>query len=112
MGKSKTYIRIIHKLSNELLAEGEEGWGMFSFEGNYYIANKHLKTKGFKFSGIPGLCPYKFIYFWYHFESASGKKSPMLGWKYWVPNPLFPFIAFRIAVPIKHQDLIIEKTTV
>lgn len=29
----------------------------------------------------------------------------MLGWKYWLPNPLFPFIAFRIAVPAHHPDL-------
>ncbi|MEO9806208.1 MAG: hypothetical protein ABJF04_23305 [Reichenbachiella sp.] len=109
MGTKKATIRITHKPSGELLAEGVEGWGMFAFEGNYYIANKNLKTDGFKFSGIPGLCPYKFIYFWYHFVSSTGEKTPMLGWKYWLPNPLFPFIAFRIAVPTRHPDLIVER---
>lgn len=102
-------IRITHKPSGELLAEGPKGWGMFSFEGNYYISKKHLKTDGFKFSGIPGICPYKFLYFWYHFESKQGNKSAMLGWKYWLPNPLFPFVAFRIAVPQHHQDIKIER---
>lgn len=102
-------IRIIHKPSGEVLAEGRAGWGMFAFEGNYYISNRNLLTDGFRFSGIPGLCPYKFIYFWYHFESANGNKYPMLGWKYWLPNPLFPFIAFRIAVPACHPDIVVEK---
>jgi uncharacterized protein (DUF427 family) len=103
-------IRIIHKPTGEVLAEGKNGWGMFSFEGNYYIANKNLKTKGFSFSGIPGLCPYKFIYFWYHFLSQKGEKHAMLGWKYWIPNPLFPFIAFRIGIPQNHPDILIEKS--
>jgi len=101
----KKEITIIHKPSGEVLARGKEGWGMFLFEGNYYIANKFLKTKGFRFSGIPGICPYKFIYFWYHFTSEDGMRSPMLGWKYWLPNPLFPFIMFRIAVPKHHPDI-------
>ena len=98
-------IQIFHKPSGELLAEGPEGWGIFPFEGNYYISGKYLKTQGFSFSGIPGLCPYKFLYFWYHFKSKSGESSPMLGWKYWLPNPLFPFIAFRMALPKRHPHI-------
>jgi len=101
-------IRIIHSPSNETIAEGKLGWHIFQFEGNYYLSSKVLKTKGFSFSGIPGLCPYKFLYFWYHFKSKDGHKSSMLGWKYWVPNPLFPFIAFRIGIPKTHQDIRIE----
>ncbi len=103
------FIRITHKSSGEILAEGKAGWGIFSFEGNYYVANKNLKTKGFSFSGVPGLCPYKFIYFWYHFQSQNGEKHAMLAWKYWIPNPLFPFIAFRIGLPKSHPDILIEK---
>ena len=108
--KEKETIRIIHKPSGELLAEGPAGWGMFSFEGNYYVSNKYLKTKGFKFSGLPGVCPYKFIYFWYHFTAKNGLRSPLLGWKYWLPNPLFPFIFFRLAVPKRHPDIQIQKS--
>jgi len=107
--KTKT-IRITHQPSGEILAEGSKGWGMFEFEGNYYIANKNLKTNGFRFSGIPGLCFYKFIYFWYHFVDKNGKKSSMIGWKYWLPNPLFPFIAFRIAVPTSHPELLVDES--
>lgn len=109
MSKPSKNIRITHRSSGEVIAEGTEGWGMFSFEGNYYIAEKNLKTSGFKFTGIPGICPYKFIYFWYHLELSNGDKEPMIGWKYWVPNPLFPFIAFRIAVPKNHTALLVEE---
>lgn len=106
---NNTIIKITHNPSGELIAEGKKGWEVFPFEGNYYISAKSLKTNGFNLSGLPGLCPYKFIYFWYHFTSTDGQKSPMIGWKYWLPNPLFPFIAFRIAVPQNHPDLVIEE---
>ncbi len=102
-------ITIKHRNSGEIIAQGKKGWGLFPFEGNYYISQKNLKTSGFKFSGIPGICPYKFIYFWYHFTSKNGDKVPMLGWKYWLPNPIFPFIAFRLAVPQHHPELEILK---
>lgn len=101
-------IEVYHKPSGELIAKGQIGWGIFHFEGNYYISSKNLKTDGFKLSGIPGICPYKFLYFWYHYESESSMKTPMLGWKYWLPNPLFPFIAFRIAFPKSHPDIEIK----
>jgi len=102
-------IRITHRPSGEVIAEGEKGWGLFAFEGNYYISRKNLRTDGFKFTGIPGLCPYKFLYFWYHFKPSDGEGTPMLGWKYWLPNPLFPFIAFRMAVPMRHPHIEIEE---
>lgn len=98
-------ITIIHKPSGEVIARGNKGWGIFPFEGNYYISEKNLETNGFKMSWIPGICPYKFIYFWYHFRSENGDVFPMLGWKYWLPNPIFPFIAFRIAIPARHPDI-------
>ena len=102
-------IEIIHTPTGECLAKGPKGWGMLLFEGNYYIAKKHLITKGFRFAGVPGFCPYKFIYFWYHFKGQNGTKYPMLGWVYWLPNPLFFFIAFRIAVPANHPHLQVNK---
>lgn len=46
--------------------------------------------------------------FWYHFRAEDGTKTPVIGWKYWLPNPLFPFIAFRIAVPMKHPEFLVE----
>jgi len=33
----------------------------------------------------------------------------MLGWKFWLPNPLFPFIAFRMAMPMSHPHIEIEE---
>jgi hypothetical protein len=38
----------------------------------------------------------------------SGGVSRNLGWLYWFPNPLFPFIWFRVAVPGNHPELNIE----
>jgi hypothetical protein len=35
-------------------------------------------------------------------------KSRNLGWYYWLPNPLFPFIWFRVAVPQEHPELQVE----
>jgi len=104
MGRSPDIIRITHIPSEEIIAEGPRGWGIMSFEGNYYISRKYLKTSGFKVNFIPGLCPYKFLYVWMDFVSSKGK-SRNLGWLYWFPNPLFPFIWFRVAVPGRHPEL-------
>ena len=38
----------------------------------------------------------------------SGEKARMLGWLYWLPNPLIPFIWYRIGVPQQHPDLAVE----
>jgi hypothetical protein len=100
-------IRIIHSPSGELIAEGPRGWGITPFEGNFYISRRYLKTAGFKINFIPGLCPYKFLYFWMDFHWQEGK-SRSLGWYYWLPNPLFPFIWFRVAVPQEHPELQVE----
>lgn len=103
-------IRITHRPSGELIAEGPRGWGITPFEGNYYIGRRHLKTNGFKPNYIPGLCIYKFLYVWMDFQ-WPGDRSRNLGWLYWLPNPLFPFIWFRVAVPGKHPDLQVELIT-
>ena len=68
------------------------GWGITPFEGNYYISRKYLRTRGFKPNYIPGLCFYKFLYVWLDLHLADGHKIRNLGWLYWFPNPLFPFI--------------------
>ena len=98
------HIRITHRPSGEVIAEGPLGWGITRFEGNYYIRRQYLQTKGFKVNFIPGLCIYKFLYVWLDF-SWSGGKSRSLGWLYWLPNPFFPFIWYRVAVPDGHPDL-------
>lgn len=100
-------IRITHKPSGEVIAEGPLGWGITPFEGNYYIRRRYLKTGGFKVNFLPGLCVYKFLYVWLDFVWRYGK-SAHLGWLYWLPNPLFPFIWYRVAVPRDHPELSIE----
>lgn len=102
-------IRITHAPSGEVIAEGPVGlFGITPFEGNYYIRRRYLRTSGFKPNWIPGLCIYKFLYVWLDFVPKAGKKEPALGFLYWLPNPLLPFIAFRPAVPQSSPALRID----
>jgi hypothetical protein len=59
-----TQIRIRHKSSGLLLADGPIGWAITPFEGNFYIHRKSLKTDRFEVNFQPGLCIYKFLYTW------------------------------------------------
>ena len=108
MAASK-HVRITHVPSNEVLAEGPLGWGITPFEGNLYISRRHLRTRNFKANYVPGLCPYKFLYVWLDF-SWGQRATRNLGWYYWLPNPLLPFIWFRVAVPKDHPELYVEIT--
>lgn len=98
-------IRISHRPSGECIAEGPRGWGITPFEGNYYIRRKFLRTSGFRPNFVPGFCPYKFLYVWLDLTTSDGSHAKGLGWLYWLPNPLFPFIWFRVAVRGNHPDL-------
>ena len=102
------HIRLIHRPSKTLLAEGPLGWAITAFEGNYYISNKSLKTNGFRSTPLPGLCIYKFIYLWLDLAIEGQPVSPRLGWRYVIPNPLFPFIWFRVAVPGQHPEIQVQ----
>ncbi len=103
------WIRITHTPSGTLLAEGPVGWGITPFEGNYYIARKYLLTEGFRAKFAPGVCVYKFLYVWLDLRLDGQKPVRGLGWKYWLPNPLLPFIWFRVALPGRHPELMIEE---
>ncbi len=105
----KKHIRISHRTSGTTLAEGPVGWGSTPFEGNYYISRKFLRTRDFKPNYIPGLCFYKFLYVWLDLHLEEGHKIRNLGWLYWLPNPLFPFIWYRVGVPQHHPGLIVEE---
>ena len=100
-------MKIYHRKTQELIAEGKRGWAITPFEGNYYISNKCLKTRGSRPNFMPGLCIYKFLYVWLDFHASDGKVTKNMGWKYWLPNPLLPFIWFRTAIPQDHRALIV-----
>jgi len=102
-------VRIRHKTSGLLLAEGPVGWGITPFEGNFYISRKYLKTNRMRQNYIPGLCVYKFLFVWMDLHLADGQKVRNIGWKYWLPNPLLPFIWFRVALPGAHPEIMIEE---
>ncbi len=101
-------VRISHTPSGTVLAEGPVGWGITPFEGNYYIRKKHLKTNRMRVNYLPGLCVYKFLYVWMDLHLDDGTRVRNLAWKYWLPNPLFPFIWFRVALPKRHPEIEIE----
>ncbi len=102
-------VRITHRPTGTRLAEGPLGWGITRFEGNFYIRKKYLLTQGFKPNYIPGLCPYKFLYVWMDLNLKDGSKLKNLGWLYWLPNPLLPFIWYRIGLPGSNPDILVEE---
>ena len=106
---AKKFIRITHRPSGTKLAEGPVGWGITPFEGNFYISRKYLLTDGLKPNFIPGFCPYKFFYVWLNLQLENGNKVHNLGWLYWLPNPLLPFIWYRVALPRSHPDLLVDE---
>lgn len=102
-------IRVTHAPTGTVLAEGPLGWGITPFEGNLYIRRKYLKTNALELNFIPGLCVYKFLYVWMDLRLPGRTRSRNIGWKYVLPNPLFPFIWFRAALPRTHPELRIEE---
>jgi hypothetical protein len=71
-----------------------------------------LLTDQFRPNFIPGLCLYKFLYVWLDLELPDGGRARSLGWMYWLPNPLFPFIWYRVAVPRAHPELAVEERSI
>ena len=105
-------IQILHRPSQTLLAEGQTGWDITPFEGNYYIRKKCLNNGVFKVTAIPGFCPYKFIYLWMDILINDHPNARFLAWKYVVPNPLLPFICYRVAIDGHHPDIEIKKSSI
>ncbi len=102
-------VRIKHSGTGTVLAEGPVGWGITPFEGNFYIRRKYLKTDRMRANFLPGLCVYKFLYVWMDLHLGEGRRVRNLGWMYWLPNPLLPFIWFRVALPRQHPEIVIEE---
>jgi len=64
---------------------------------------------GFRANFLSGLCIYKFLYVWMDLHLEHGQRIRNLAWMYWLPNPLLPFIWFRVAVPRNHPALEIKE---
>ena len=105
----KNNVRIRLRETGTVIAEGPLGWGITPFERAYYVRKKYLRTDGFRANYIPGLCIYKFLYVWLDYQPENGEKIRALGWKYWLPNPLLPFIWFRVAIPKNHPEIVYEE---
>lgn len=104
------WLRIRHTPSGAVLAEGQRGWDITPFDGAWYVRARCLREGHWRTRPLPGLCIYKFLYLWCDLELPDGTREPLLGWRYVLPNPLLPFIAFRIALPQDHAALAVEST--
>lgn len=104
--------RILHRPSGALIAEGRAGWHMVPFENGFYLSAARLREGRFETTVVPGLCPYKGLYLWLDYIAPDGTREPRLGWRYPLPNPLFPFIAWRVAVPRQHPALQVTRCSV
>jgi uncharacterized protein (DUF427 family) len=103
-------IRLTHRPSGTLLAEGPRGFkGIMPFEGNFYVRRRYLRTDRLKVNGVPGLCPYKFLYVWMDLRLDGEDPVKYFGWLYWLPNPLLPFIWWRVALPGNHPEVRVEE---
>ena len=83
---------------------------MMPFEGNFYIRARCLKTGFFRLNFVSGICPYKGLHFWMDLRLPDRPVVHSLARCYWLPNPLFPFIWFRVALPTAHPDLLVEES--
>lgn len=105
---NRRYVQIRYQPTGALVAEGPLGWGITPFEGDYYIRRRFLCDGTFRPDFIPGVCPYKGMYVGLDYAASNGAVAKHLGWLYWLPNPLFPFIMFRVAIPGQHPSLMVE----
>ena len=83
--------------------------GQLRLSKEIITSKKNLMTNGFRGNTLPGLCVYKFLYMWLDFVPLDGTVVKNLVWKHWLPNPLFPFIWFRVAVPATDPDIVVEE---
>lgn len=105
---NKQWVQIRHQPTGAIIAAGPLGWGITRFEGNYYVRRRYLREGHFRADYIPGVCVYKGLYIGLNYIAPDRTVSTHLGWMYWLPNPLFPFIMFRVAVPADHPLLSVE----
>lgn len=105
---TQRYVQIRHQPTGAVIAQGPLGWGITAFEGNYYIRRQYLREGHFRIDHVPGLCVYKGLYVGLNYVAPDQTVSKHLGWLYWLPNPLFPFIVYRVAVPGHDPSIGIE----
>jgi len=104
-------LRITYLPTGTVLADGPRGvWNIFEFDAGYYIPWRYVRAKdAFRVNFLPGLCPYKGLYVGLNLNLPEGRGEWNLGWLYWLPNPLLPFIWYRLVLPVGHPALLIEE---
>jgi hypothetical protein len=48
------------------------------------------------------------LYVWLNLNLGNSFEEKNIAWMYWLPNPLLPFIWFRVALPGVHPALSVE----
>ena len=74
------HVRLTHRPTGTVLAEGPLGWGVTPFEGNFYIRRKYLKTDRLRPNFVPGRCVYKFLYVGLDLHFDGNRRARGLGW--------------------------------
>lgn len=99
-------IRITHKPSGTVLAEGPKGWRMMPLEGDWYIHRDCLRTDAFRNTAFPGPCFYKGLCLW--LKPRLPGASRMLAWRYVLPYPWTFFLWGRFGLPGNDPDILVE----
>lgn len=68
-------VKVVHRPSGTVLAEGPLGWGMTPFDGGIYIRRRHLVGGSFTPGVPPGLCVYKGLYISLDYSPPEGSVS-------------------------------------
>ncbi len=72
-------LKVVHRASGTVLAEGPTGWGMTRFDGGIYIRRRHLVGGTFSVGIVPGLCVYKGFYLSLDYTPPDGPVERALG---------------------------------
>ncbi|MEO7065445.1 MAG: hypothetical protein ABI114_00920 [Rhodanobacter sp.] len=106
-----TILRVTHRPSGSLLAEGPSGRGIALFEGNYYVRRKYLCITRRKEGSPPRPCVYSFLYAGLDLWLAGRAQTESTGKSRWLTHRLVPILAFRLAFPGDDPSIRFERLT-
>ncbi|TXM70712.1 hypothetical protein [Methylobacterium sp. WL120] len=72
-------MKVVHRGSGTVLAEGPSGWGMSRFGGGIHIRRRHLVGGTFSLGIVPGLCVYRGLYLSLDYMPPDGPIERGLG---------------------------------
>jgi len=88
-------ITIREKESDFVLAKGEEGNQVVTYEGNLYFESSAVNEKFLVTTDRTYTCPFKGVCNWVDFVDPSGRRVKDVAWVYPKPKPGHEVIAGR-----------------